>query len=46
MAAIQVRGAVRALLAAGWRVEESDLFTATGPGLLDPRRVVPSPALA
>jgi hypothetical protein len=38
--------AVRALLAAGWRVEESDLFMATEPGLLDPRRAVPSPALA
>jgi hypothetical protein len=38
--------AVRALLAAGWRVEEFDLFMATEPGLLDPRRAVPSPALA
>jgi hypothetical protein len=38
--------AVRALLAAGWRVEEFDLFMASGPGLLDPRRAVPSPALA
>jgi hypothetical protein len=38
--------AVRALLAAGWRVEEFDLFMATDPGLLDPRRAVPSPALA
>src|SRR5690242_6651484 len=38
--------AVRALLAAGWRVEEFDLFMATEPSLLDPRRAVPSPALA
>jgi hypothetical protein len=38
--------AVRRLLAAGWRIEEFDLFMATGPGLLDPRRAVPSPALA
>ncbi len=38
--------AVRALLAAGWRVEEFDLFMATEPGLLDPRRAVPSPELA
>ena len=38
--------AVRPLLAAGWRVAEFDLFMATEPGLLDPRRAVPSPALA
>jgi GNAT superfamily N-acetyltransferase len=38
--------AVRPLLAAGWRVEEFDVFMATEPGLLDPRRAVPSPALA
>jgi GNAT superfamily N-acetyltransferase len=38
--------AVRALLAAGWRVEGFDLFMATEPYLLDPRRAVPSPALA
>ena len=38
--------AVRALLASGWRVEEFDLFMATEPGLLDPRRAVPSSALA
>ncbi len=38
--------AVRALLAAGWRVEEFDLYMATEQGLLDSRRVVPSPALA
>jgi hypothetical protein len=38
--------AVRALLAAGWRVAEFDLFMATDPGLIDPRRAVPSPALA
>lgn len=38
--------AVRALLAAGWRVAEFDLFMATDPSLLDPRQAVPSPALA
>jgi len=38
--------AVRAVLAAGWRVEEFDLFMASEPNLLDPRRAVPSPALA
>jgi hypothetical protein len=38
--------AVRPLLAAGWRVEEFDLFMATEPGLLDAGRAVPSPALA
>jgi GNAT superfamily N-acetyltransferase len=38
--------AVRALLAAGWRVEEFDLYMATEPDLLDPRRAVASPALA
>jgi GNAT superfamily N-acetyltransferase len=38
--------AVRALLAAGWRFDEFDLFMATEPGLLDPRRAAPSPALA
>jgi len=38
--------AVRPLLAAGWRVAEFDLFMATEPSLLDPRRAVPSPALA
>jgi len=38
--------AVRALLADGWRVGEFDLFMATEPDLLDPRRAVPSPALA
>ena len=38
--------AVRPLLAAGWRTEEHDLFMATDPALLDPRRTVPSPALA
>ncbi len=34
--------AVRALLGAGWRVREIDLFMASEPGLLDPRRAVPS----
>jgi len=38
--------AVRALLAAGWQFNEFDLFMASVSGLLDPRRVVPSPALA
>jgi GNAT superfamily N-acetyltransferase len=38
--------AVRPLLAARWRAGEFDLFMATEPGLLDPRRAVPSPALA
>jgi GNAT superfamily N-acetyltransferase len=38
--------AVRPLLAAGWRTEDHDLFMATDPGVLDPRRAVPSPALA
>ncbi len=37
--------AVRALLAAGWRTGDFDLFMATDPELLDPRRAVPSPAL-
>lgn len=38
--------AARPLLAAGWRNDFLDLFMATDPGLLDPRRAVPSPALA
>lgn len=38
--------AVRPLLAAGWRADGFDLFMATSPDLLDPRRAVPSPALA
>jgi GNAT superfamily N-acetyltransferase len=38
--------ATRPLLAAGWHVDFVDVFMATGPGLLDPRRAVPSPALA
>jgi hypothetical protein len=37
--------AVRALLAAGWRFDEFDLFMASEPGLRDPRRSVPSAAL-
>lgn len=36
----------RALLQAGWRVEEFDLHMASEPGLIDPRRLVPSPAMA
>ena len=38
--------ATRPLLARGWRVDEFDLYMASEPGLLDPRRLVPSPALA
>jgi GNAT superfamily N-acetyltransferase len=38
--------AVRALLTAGWHNDELDLYMATEPSLLDPRRAVPSPALA
>jgi GNAT superfamily N-acetyltransferase len=38
--------ATRALLRAGWRVEEFDLHMASEPGLIDPRRLSPSPALA
>src|ERR1022692_4275317 len=38
--------ATRALLAAGWRIDEFDLHMATQPDLIDPRRAVPSAALA
>jgi len=38
--------AARPLLAAGWRNDDLDLYMATEPGLLDPRRAVPSPAAA
>ena len=38
--------AARPLLAAGWHNDDLDLYMATEPGLLDPRRAVPSPALA
>ena len=38
--------AVRALLAAGWRFDEFDVFMASDAGLLDPRRAVPSPGQA
>jgi GNAT superfamily N-acetyltransferase len=38
--------AVRALLHAGWRFDEFDLFMASEPELLDPRRAVPSPGQA
>ena len=38
--------AVRPVLAAGWHVDAMDIFMATDPGLLDPRRAVPSPAFA
>jgi hypothetical protein len=34
---------VRLLFAAGWRHEDSDVFMASDPGLLDPRRAVPNP---
>ena len=38
--------AARPLLAAGWHNEYIDVFMATDPGLLDPRRAVPSPGQA
>jgi GNAT superfamily N-acetyltransferase len=38
--------ATRPLLTAGWHIDFMDVFMATDPGLLDPRRAVPSPALA
>ena len=38
--------ATRPLLAAGWHVDFMDIFMATEPGLLDPRRAVPSSAMA
>jgi GNAT superfamily N-acetyltransferase len=38
--------AVRTLLGARWRIEDYDLYMATDPALVDPRRAVPSPALA
>lgn len=38
--------AVRALLAAGWRFDEFDLFMASEPGLMYPKRAIPSPAQA
>jgi GNAT superfamily N-acetyltransferase len=38
--------AVRALLSAGWQFIEFDLFMATAPALVDPRRAVPSPGQA
>jgi hypothetical protein len=34
------------LLAGGWRFDEFDLFMATEPAPIDPRRAVPSPAQA
>ena len=37
--------ALPVLLAAGWRIEDHDLFMATRRDLLDPARDVPSPAL-
>jgi hypothetical protein len=38
--------AVRPLLSAGWQIAEFDLYMASEPGLINPRRAVPSPALA
>jgi GNAT superfamily N-acetyltransferase len=38
--------ATRALLAAGWRIEDFDLHMASEFGLIDPRSSVPSPSLA
>jgi GNAT superfamily N-acetyltransferase len=38
--------AVRALLAAGWRFDEFDVYMASEPDLLDPRRAVPAPGQA
>ncbi len=38
--------ATRELLTAGWHIDFMDVFMATDPGLLDPRRAVPSPGLA
>lgn len=38
--------ATRALLRSGWRVEDFDLYMASEPGLTDPYRLAPSPALA
>jgi GNAT superfamily N-acetyltransferase len=38
--------AARPLLAAGWRTGDLDLYMATEPGLLNPRRAVPSPGQA
>jgi GNAT superfamily N-acetyltransferase len=38
--------ATRSLLSAGWRVVEFDIYMASEFGLIDARRLVPSPALA
>jgi GNAT superfamily N-acetyltransferase len=38
--------AVRPLLEAGWHVTDKDLFMASEPDLLDPRRAVPCPSAA
>jgi hypothetical protein len=38
--------ATRPMLGAGWHVDFMDVFMATEPGLLDPRRAVPSSAMA
>jgi GNAT superfamily N-acetyltransferase len=38
--------AIRELLTAGWHIDFMDVFMATDPGLLNPRRAVPSPGLA
>jgi hypothetical protein len=36
--------ATRPLLAAGWRISDRDQYMASEPGLVDPRRAVPSPS--
>jgi len=38
--------ATRRLLAAGWRIEEFDLYMASELGLVDALRLAPSPSLA
>ena len=38
--------AVRPLLASGWKISEFDLYMASAPELIDPRRSVPAPGLA
>ncbi len=38
--------AVRPLLASGWKVSDFDLYMASAPELIDPRRSVPAPGLA
>jgi hypothetical protein len=38
--------AVRPLLASGWKISEFDMYMASAPELIDPRRSVPAPGLA